>query len=810
LNNNAAKYFHHSLLVAWKSDISMENNYTGRFSKAFRKFNKLVLFNIFGLSLGVASVIYIAIWVTHELSYDRFFPDSDRIYRVESLINFSGDPTVWTITPAPVADAVKSDFPEVEDAVVMQRGFQRAVKVEDKLFTAENLYFTDHSYFNVFSPAILSGNPSELLTRPGEIIISRKVAGILFGGEEPRGKTVLFNNHDVLTVSGVIEDSPENTHLRIDYLVHFSLLKKEAQDLESWGRIDFMTYILLKRQADAVQFNEKLAGYWATKNKGFSGTLFINPLTRLYLYRDPGVGNVKYPYSDKGPITRVILFSVIGFVLLLIACINFINLSIALASQRAKEIGIRKVNGAGRKDLVFHLFGESLLQTLVATIAAILIVVGLLPVFSGITGVNFTVADLFSLKNILIYIILTVFTGIISGLYPAVVLASFNPLKVIKPMPEDIVQGTGLRKILVIIQFGLSFIFIFCILVINKQLSFMQKSDLGFDKERVMVLYPRVKPESIEAIADEIEKFPGVKDVAIGGNVPVNMGNFNTIKRWDGNDAGTPLMFYMMQVDDRYLDLLDIRLKDGRKFFKGTIGNEVIVNETAVRKMEMEAPLGKIIWLGDVRYTIVGVVKDFHFHRLKEEVKPVFIFKRKEWWMKMIFVKLEPGDHMKVVDDISGLIKKSAPGYPASYIFLDQEAEKYYDNERRLSTLVNAATIMSIIISCIGLFSLTAFTIRKRRREIGVRKAYGATITSVLLLLQKEFSVLVLLSSLIAIPAGYYIANRWLSSYASHITITPMYFLASILIILLVAALTLIFHSFRAANLNPAETLKNE
>ncbi|HEX2975002.1 MAG TPA: ABC transporter permease [Bacteroidales bacterium] len=781
-----------------------------RISKAFRKFSGLVTLNVFGLSLGLAAVIYISIWVSSELGYDSFFPNADRIYRVESLINFSGDPSVWTITPAPVAASVKKDFPEVEDAVLMQRGYQRGIKVDDKLFTVDNLFFTDHSYFTVFSPQLVKGNLSELLTGPDEIVISRRIAGTLFGDQDPIGKTVLFNNSDLLTVTGVLEDSPLNTHLKVDYLVPFSLLKKEGQDLESWGRIDFMTYILLKKQADPEQFNDKLSGYWQTKIQGPDRTLFINPLTRVYLYRDPGFGKIKYPYANKGPITRVILFSVIGIVLLLIACINFINLSVALASRRAKEIGVRKVNGASRKDLILHLFGESLLQTSVATIAALIIVMALLPVFSRVSGMEYSLSGLFSLKNILIYLSLTLFTGFIAGLYPAVVLSSFNPIKVIKPMPEDIVQGTGLRKILVIIQFGLAFIFIFCILVINKQISFMQKSDLGFDKERMMVLYPRVKPENIDAIAAEIAKFPGVKGVAVGGNVPVNMGNFNTITKWDGNDAGTPLMFFMMQVDDDYLDLLNIKLIDGRKFFKGNITDEVIVNEAAVRKMEMKDPLGKTIWSGKTRYSIVGVVKDFHFHKLKEEVKPVFIFKRKEWWMKMIFVKLEPGDHSGVVNNITDLIKKNAPGYPVNYRFLDQEAEKYYDNEKRLSTLVNAATILSIVISCIGLFSLTAFTIRKRSREIGVRKAYGATTSSVLLLLQKDFSRLVLISSLIAIPAGFYIVGKWLNSYASHIKITPVYFIAAILIIVTVAALTLIFHSVRAANLNPAETLKNE
>lgn len=779
-------------------------------NKVLRRFNGLVILNMAGLAMGLASVIFIAIWVSHELSYDRFFNNAARIYRVESLIDFSGDPVVWTITPAPAAKSILDDFPEVEHAVVLQKGYNRAVKAGDNLFTAENLYFTDHAYFDVFSAEVITGDRSRLLTGPDEIVISRSVANLLFGNSDPVGRSVLFSNTDILTVTGVIENSPTNTHLKIDYLVPFSLLEKEQDNLDSWGRIDFLTYLTLKEQTDPADFNKKLSGYWKTKFSGFSGTLFINPLTRIYLYRDPGIDTVKYPYSDKGPITRVILFSVIGIVILLIASINFINLSTSFSSLRSRETGIKKVNGATRINLVVQFFGESLLQTFLATIAAIMIVVIMLPLFVRISGLELDLAGLFSYKNILIYLVLAFLTGILSGIYPAIVLSSFSPSKVLKPMPEDILQGAGLRKILVIVQFGLAFIFVFCILVINKQISHMQSADLGFDRERVMVIYPSLSHKKIDAMAEQIEKLPGVKNVALGGNVPVNMGNFSTFNRWEGNTDGKSLMFFMMQVDDKYLDLLDIKIKEGRQFFKGTISDEAIINETAAKRMDLKEPLGKSVWWNNTRYTIVGVVKDFHFHKLSDEVKPVFIYKRTEWWMKMIFVKIEQGDHFQVVGNIVDLVKENSPGFPVNYIFLDQETDRYYETERRLRTLINAATVLAIVISCIGLFSLTTFTVRRRMKEIGVRKAYGATIPAMILMLQKDFGRLVLVSSVIALPAGYYIINQWLNSYANHIRLTPVYFLASVMIILTVAAFTLVFHTFKVSNLNPAETLRNE
>jgi len=788
----------------------MKKNNVSKFIRSFRRYNGLVLLNVSGLTLGLVSVIFIAIWISHEISYDRFLKNADRIFRVESLLNFSGDPFIWTITPAPVAESLINDFPEVEDAVVLQSGYQSTVKVDDQLFTAENLYYTTHSYFNIFSTKVISGDPSRLLVGTAEVVISRHIAEVLFGEEDPVGKSILLNNVDLLTVAGVIENSLSNTHLKVDYLVSFSLLSKGGNNLDSWGRINFITYVLLKEKTDAEQFNNKLSGYWKTKTKDFTGTLIINPLTRLYLYRDPGFASIKYPSSDRGPITRVILFSVVGLVLLLIACINFINLSTAFASQRAKEIGIRKVNGASRTNLIMQLFGESLLQTFLATIAALIIVILMLPVFIKVSGVELDLLKLFSLRNIAIYLIMALLTGLISGMYPALILSAFNPVKAIKPSPEDTSQGSGLRKILVVIQFALSIIFIFCILVINKQISYMQHRDLGFNKDRVMVIYPQTKPETVDVIAAQIEKISGVSKVALGANVPVNMGNFNTFGKWDGNVSGKSLMFFMMQVDDGYLDLLDIKLTEGRQFNTGSINTEVIVNETAVKQLEMTEPLGKTIWMNEVRYTIIGVVKDFNFHKLKDDINPVFIYKNKDWWLKRIFVKLEPGNHFQIVGKIVEIVNNAIPGFPVSYKFLDQEVDRYYDDERRLGTLINAATFLSIVISCIGLFSLTAFTIRKKRKEIGIRKAYGATAASILFMLQKDFSKLILIASVIALPAGYYIIKQWLHSYAYHIDLNPFYFLVTIFVIVMIAALTLVFHTLRAANLNPSDTLRNQ
>lgn len=775
-----------------------------------KRLNGFVLLNISGLALGLASIIFISLWVKHELSYEKSNINADRIYRVESLLNFTGEPFVWKVVPGPAPGALLEDFPEIEDVVIMKSGYQDALEVDGELYAAENLYYSTDSYFNIFTAGLLYGDRGHLLEAPGSVVISKRIAEMMFGNDNPVGSTILLNNEDRLTVTGVMDNPRSNTHLKVDYLVSFSLYIQKGLFNDYWGNYNYIAYLLLKEKADAEELNRKLDGYIQSKDKEREGRLLLNPLKRIYLYRDPGFESPQYPSGENGPISRVILFSIIGLVLLLIASINFINLSTAYATERSREIGIRKVNGAGRLNLVLQLFTESLVQTFMAIILALMLVILFLPFFCRISGLDFSTASIFLPANLVIYLLLAVITGLIAGFYPALVLSSYKPVKVIKPQPEDTLQGAGLRKILVVIQFLLAIVFIFCIMVMNRQLFFMQHEDLGFDRERIMVIYPRRDKANVDLLAEQVKDIPGVSKVAVGGNVPVRMGNWLTIERWDGNVDEKALKFHRIDVDDNYIDLLGFELLQGREFPKGRRGAEVIINEAAVKAMGMTDPLGRSIWINSIPYEIIGVLKDFHFHKLKDEVLPVLLIKPEKWWSKMVFVKLEPGNHFQLVDKITKVINENAPGFPARYIFLDEEINRYYDEEKRLGTLVNSATFLTVLISCFGLFSLTAFTVRRKRKEIGIRKAHGASATRLLLMLQKEFGMLVLAASAIALPAGYYIMRQWLASYAYHIRLTPFFFLATLLLIIVIASSTVIYHTINAANLNPADTLRNE
>ena len=778
-----------------------------------RSYFGLKILNITGLALGLASVIYISIWISHELSYDRFHKDSDRIFRIESLLNFGGEPVVWEVAPAPAAEAVRREFPEVENSVAMQKGNNAIVKVNEDVFYENNLYYSTPEFFDIFSFRLLSGDHDKLLKDPYSVVISSGVAARFFGDRNPLGNRIILDNKYVLTISGIIEDAPSNSHLRIDYLVPFSLLKEGGSDLSDWHKLDYLTYIKLKKNIDPEQFNQKIVNYLPAKIENPLATLFINPITRIHLYKDPGFRNFSNHLSQKGPITRVYLFGLVGIMLLLLACINFINLETATATQRAREIGIRKAAGAGKGLIMTQMFIESIIQTLVSMLLAVIIVILIRPLFFKVTGFEPGNMILLNARNILICLGLTLITGILSGFYPAVVLSSFKPAEVLKSSAHGGKERAGIRKTLVISQLVLSSLFIFIILIINNQTNYMQRQYPGFNGTGVMVVAPAralSNSESINALASDIERLPGVTRVAIGGNIPVNMGNFNTLNKWEGNTEGRELRFHMMQVDDNYIDLLGFEIISGRQFNKGTVNNDIIVNETAVRKMNMTQPLGKWIESGKQRFRIIGIVRDFHFRKMNEEIKPVFIYKDSTWWKKLVIMRLSGGDKTLTIDRIREMFRDFAPGYPVSYSFLDQEVSKYYQDERKLRSIINSATILSIIISCIGLFGLSVFTVKRREREIGLRKVNGATSLNMLVLLIWEFGRLILISMAVALPAGYLIAGKWLESYAYHIRIRSQFFFITFITITVLALGTVGFNTLRAASLNPVDTLREE
>lgn len=779
-----------------------------------RLFNGITWLNIAGLSLGLTGILFLAFWITHELSYDRFHNDHKRIYRVESLVNIGGERAVWDVAPAPAAEALKRDFREVEMSVVMQKGYSPVLKVGAEVFNENNLFYSSPSFFDMFSFRLLAGNRSEVLAEPYSVVISESVAERFFGSTNPLGKTILLDNRYLLTISGILEKTPSNSHLKIDYLVPLSLLAEKGINLEKWGNIDYITYIKLADNVNPEQFNKKIGSYLDDKSLNGKATLFLKPLDRIHLYNDPGFESFSTGQNKGGPITRVILFALTGFGILLLACINFINLATATAAGRSREIGVKKVLGAGRKDLIIRTFGESILQTMISMMIAFLMTILFAPVFERITGIEITEWNILNLKYIAVSVLLMLVTGLLAGTYPAIVISSFNPVKVLKPSVNNGSRGVGLRKSLVIFQFLLTIMFVFSISVINRQVHYLQIKNPGFEREGIMVIgFSRGtgSDANYHALMSEISRIPGVEGVAMGGGIPVNMGNFNTFSKWTGNETDKTLRFNMLQVDEQdYLDLLGIKIVSGRELSRGRINNEILINETAARQMGMEDPQGKMINGYGNTYTIVGVVKDFYFRKLDEEINPVIIYKNNEWWMRKILVRLNPGERSVTAERISSLVKEFTPDFPVKYSFLDEEVRSYYNDERNLGLLIDAATFLSLVISCIGLFGLSAYTTRSRYREIGLRKALGATPAGLLALLSRDYIVMVIIASAIALPSGYWMISRWLAEYAVRINITWQFFILTVLSVTCLSLLTVAIHTIRAAFLDPARTLREE
>ena len=775
-----------------------------------KKQNGHILLNIIGLSLSLASVLFITIWIRHQLSFESFNEKADRVFRVETLLTFAGEPVVWDVVPGAAPMAMKQDFPEIDDIVIMRATFQPAIAVDDKLFELENLFYSTDSYFNIFSVRLVHGGLDNLLDRPGSVVISERASSKLFGNDDPIGKTILLNNEDLLTVTGVMENPRTNTHLKVDFLVSFSLLVQKDSFVDNWGDYMYISYLLLNPKVDANDFNNKLDGYIQSKEPRRQGRYMINPIKRINLYRDSGFESPVYPSNEEEPISSVILFGVIGIMLLLIASINFINLSTAYSTERAREIGIKKVNGASRLNLIFHLFHETLGQAFLAMIIAIMLMIALLPVFCKVSGLFINISSLFMPGNVLAYLLVTLVMAIFAGFYPAIVLSSYGPIKALKPQPIDKTQGAALRKILVVIQFTLATGFIFCTIIMNRQLHFMQQKDIGFSKENIMVLYPKGTMENSRALARQIKDVPGVIDVGIGSDMPVRLGYWTTINRWDGNWAEEVLKFHRIEVDEKYMDILGFDMERGSKLGNDIGGLKVIVNESGIKAMGMEDPLGKGLWLNSIRYTIVGVVKDFHFRKLSEEVLPLFFIMPENIRAKKIFIKFVPGSQLDVVAQVTRFMTDFNPGFPARYTFLNDEIRLYYQDEERLNSLISITTILTIIISTIGLFSLTAFSIRKRKKEIGIRKGHGATTTNLMYLLLRDFFPLLMIAASIAFPIGYYVMGRWLETYAYHIIISSSYFIFSAVLIAFIASLTIISHVVKIANINPVESLRSE
>lgn len=771
------------------------------------------LINLTGLSTGLACAFLVYLWVSDEMAMDKFHENEARLFQVmRNVPNGQGEVATHTSNSSLMLTALQQEFPEVERAAAVFEMETNAMleSGEKKIRVMGHIASAD--YFNMFSYPLIQGNKDNILKDANSIAISSNLAHSFFGeGKDPMGKVIRLTHGEeeidaIFTVSGVFE-IPKQASERFDFLLPYDkFLQLRDPKYIHWGSNSSSMYALLKPGVDIINFNKKIAGFIKTKDKNNRATVFLSRYSDNYLK-----GRFENGKQAGGRISYVFLFSLIALFVLMIACINFMNLSTARASRRLKEVGIKKAVGASRKSLIFQFMIESILLSFFSLICAMVLVVTLLPWFNGITGKDLTfVLEPHSITGILG---ITLFTGLISGSYPALYLSKFNPVKVLKGKINTSFGELLLRKGLVIFQFGISILLIVAVSIIYRQLEFIQSKNLGYDKDNVLVFERQDGLlNNMEVFLEEAKQLPGVVNASFMMGSMTNFDNSSRGHSWPGQtEESKGLTFWHSHVGPDFIETMGIEMKEGRSYVNEKPNNEskIILNETAVKLMGLEDPVGKVIDMRGPNREIIGVVKDFNIQSLYDEIKPMALLCRTEWVSNLV-VKIKAGEEQIAIDGLNKLFTEFSPGLAFDFRFLDNQYQALYVSEQRVATLSKYFAGLAILISCLGLFGLATFTAERRRKEIGIRKVLGQTAAQVMVMLSSEFAKLVIIAILIALPIAYLLAQNWLSGFAYRISLHVWYFLGAGALALLVALFTVGSQAVGAANRNPVNSLREE
>ncbi len=792
------------------------------------------LINISGLASGLACFILIALYVADELSYDRVYNDAERIYRINSDMVFGGNKLHLAVTSDPMGPTLKRDYPQVEEYVRFYNpmGIKR-IKKDNEYIRETNTVYADSTLFKVFSLPVFTGITKTALNEPNTVVITEKMAKKYFGTTDAIGKTIAAGDdaREVYKVTAVIKDMPHNSHFNFDFI--FSMDNVEYQ----WNNYlsnNFQTYILLKPGTDYKAF-EKNFGQVIDKYVLPQAKQFMNigsmdefkkggnkleyslmPLTDIHLHSDRtgemGVnGNIQYVY----------IFSVIALLVLLLACINFVNLSTARSASRAKEVGIRKVLGTERKYLISQFLAESTLTVLISTVIAIVIVWLTISWFNDLSGKNLSFAELFQSKYIFFLLALPLLVGMAAGSYPAFFLSSFKPIAVLKGKVNAGFKRSTARNTMVVAQFFISIFIITGTIVVYKQLNYIQTKKLGFNRDQVLVVRGTMAlGNNKDAFKEHVSKLSGISDATYAGFLPVanSSRSDNSFSTEAVMDSKNGFNIEAWDIDDKYIPFLGMEMAKGRNFSKEflTDSNAVIINETAARLMGLDNPLNKKLYTyfqggnitNQLSYNIIGVVKDFHFESLKENVGPLcFRYGKSDW---AVAFKVSTSNIQNLIGSIEGKWKSLAPGQPFVYSFMDDWFDDMYRVEQRTGKLGLAFAVIAILIACLGLFGLATFMAEQRIKEIGVRKVLGATVGNITGMLSKDFIKLVLFAAIIAFPVAWWAMNKWLQDFAYRVDIGWWVFAVAGIVVLLVALLTVSSQAIKAGLVNPVKSLRTE
>ncbi len=777
--------------------------------------------NIGGLAIGMTCFLLIAMFIKNELSYDTYHEKADNIYRIVHHGSEDNLEDRWVWGNAPVGPALKADFSEVIEKVQFSGRSDVLLEYNERTFQEGNTFYVDETVFKVFSWPLLAGNPETALKAPYSIVLTESTAKKYFGNEDPIGKTMDGNggraNDGIYTVTGVMKDVPANSHFSFDALMSMSSFYQTRPEIfEAWGYVDFYTYFLVTDNFDQQAFQAKMPEFLKrnrpAENAEYYYDLSFEPLKDAYLNseaaRQPGI---------TGSLSNIYIFAIIGLFILIIACINFMNLATARSLERAKEVGVRKVIGADKQGLRYQFLGESMLMVFIASLIGLALVVICLPSMRQITGKLFLSHEIFNSSTLLVYFGMALITGILAGSYPAFILSNFKPSSVLKGVFRTSQKGNSLRKGLVIFQFSLSIALIASTVIVYFQLGFMLDKNLGFDREQQLVIdfnWDGQVLDNMETIKREFMSLPEV--VSVAGSRTVPGGHFPAAGTEIETSEGKMEHFepFLYEIDFDFIPHYEIEVVAGRPYSREFVTDSLsamVVNESAARSFGYANPsdiIGKSFEQWGREGKIVGVVKDFNYLSLHQQVAPLTL--RYSQFGKYLSIKIKSANMQQAITKIERKWSEIAPHRPFLYSFLDESFNTQYEADFKFKNLFTIFSFLAILIACLGLLGLATYSAVQRTKEIGVRKVLGAEVSSIVTLLSKDFMKLVLIAILIATPFSWYAMSKWLNVYAYQIKISWWVFALSGGIALAIAVATVSFHAIKAARANPVKSLRTE
>ncbi|MCF8231988.1 MAG: ABC transporter permease [Bacteroidales bacterium] len=807
----------------------MFKNFLKIATRNFIRRKSFTFINVLGLGIGMAASILIAMWVFHEISYDEFHKDSDRIYRVERDMFFQGQRHIVPVTAATYGPALAEDMPEVKSSM---RLMDREIPMKDSrdVFQTKRVIFVDSNFFSFFSFPLVKGNPETVLKEPNSVVLTADEARRFFGEKDPINREIeieWYRESQTLKVTGIMDDVPENSHFNPNILVSFATTRPEMNGQHSrWSNNYLYNYIKLDKNTDIARVKSKSPAFIRKHMSHLPDIFNINiDINKMLELKFRPIGSIhltsqsQYDIAKQGSMTSVIIFSIISVLILLIAAFNFMNLSTALAEKRAREVGLRKTIGASKKTLIIQFLGESLLMSLIAFILAILLIELALPFFNNLLDKNLTWNMLTQTGPLLAIITIVLGTGLLAGLYPAFYLSSYSPIEALRSRETRRKGGFSFRQVLVTAQFFISISLIIGTITAYRQLSYLQNKPLGFDKENLVVLpYQRNQiTQGFDTFTGELKKHSSIKTVANSGSVPIITNFSDTSFETELSDQN--IFSMILPVDGNFLDTYGLEIVAGRGFSNESTMEDrsvFIVNERLVKELGVDDPQ-KVIGTKyamngrDTTYSgrIIGVVKDFNVRPLRHEIRSLTLFPDQNWG-GYISVKVADGQMPQALSHIEKTWKDMFPEIFYTYSIMEKRVNHEYAAERQMQNILLAFTILTIFIASLGLFGLAAFMARQKSKEIAIRKVLGAETANILLQLNSTFGKWILIAVVPAIPVTWYFLDNWLSNFAYHVDLKWWIFLLAVLVSALVALITVSYQSYKAATANPVNAIKYE